>query len=328
MAETYPGVRTLIRESLKLKDTPNSSIDILMSDLRDSSIKQYNTGLKLWWTFCKTNHRPVFDKCVNSVLSFLSEQFSNGASYGSLNTYRSAISYIIGPEVGQDLRIKKFFRGVSNLRPSKPKYNSTWDPSIVLEYLTILGPNEILSLEILTQKLVTLLALTTAHRVQTFALIDVRDIVTTPEGIEIKIPARIKTSGTNRNQPSLYLPFFFNNPHVCAARTLLCYQERTNSLRTDDNKLLFITYRRPYHKASSQSLSRWIKTMLCKSGLDTDVFTAHSTRHASTSAAARKDVSVDLIRKMAGWSNRSEVFARFYQRPLDNKRVFSEAVII
>lgn len=155
-----------------------------------------------------------------------------------------------------------------------------------------------------------------------------RDIVTTPEGIEIKIPATIKTSGPNKSQPSLYLPFFFNNPHVCAAKTLLCYLKRTDSLRTNDNRLLFITYKKPHHKASSQSLSRWIKIILHKSGLDTNVFTAHRTRHASTSAAARKEVSIDLIRKMAGWSKRSEVFARFYQRPLDNKRVFSEAIIV
>ena len=36
--------------------------------------------------------------------------------------------------------------------------------------------------------------------------------------------------------------------------------------------------------------------------VDTSVFTAHSTRHASTSAAKRRGVDLDLIRKTAGWT--------------------------
>ncbi|KAJ8980421.1 hypothetical protein NQ317_018813 [Molorchus minor] len=56
--------------------------------------------------------------------------------------------------------------------------------------------------------------------------------------------------------------------------------------------------------------------MLNRSGLDTSRFTAHSTRHASTSAAARKGVSYDTIRLAAGWTRRSSTFANFYDRPI------------
>lgn len=51
-----------------------------------------------------------------------------------------------------------------------------------------------------------------------------------------------------------------------------------------------------------------------QNGIDTNIFTAHSTRHASTSNAHKNVVSLDLIRKTAGWSDSSSVFARFYQR--------------
>lgn len=55
--------------------------------------------------------------------------------------------------------------------------------------------------------------------------------------------------------------------------------------------------------------SRWIKNILAKSGVDTHIYSAHSTRHAATSAASRKGLSVDLIRRSAGWSQSSETFA-------------------
>lgn len=49
------------------------------------------------------------------------------------------------------------------LRPGLPKYENTWDPSIVLSYVKKLN-SETIGLEILTQKLVTLLALATGQR--------------------------------------------------------------------------------------------------------------------------------------------------------------------
>lgn len=92
--------------------------------------------------------------------------------------------------------------------------------------------------------------------------------------------------------------------------------EVTSSIRSNDNVIL--TFRRPYHVASSQTISRWIKQTLTASGIDTNVFSGHSTRHASTSAAHRAGVSIDIIRKTAGWSGQSAVFANFYNRPIIN----------
>ena len=56
--------------------------------------------------------------------------------------------------------------------------------------------------------------------------------------------------------------------------------------------------------------------MLQECGIDTHEFTAHSTRHAATSAAFKKVVSVDVIRSTAGWTNESKVFAKFYNTPI------------
>lgn len=109
----------------------------------------------------------VFDATIPCVLKFLSEQFEEGASYGTINTYRSALAQILGPEIGENSSIKTFCKGASNLRPPGAKYDCTWDPKLVLECLSKWHPNEEISSEQLSLKLATLLALTTGHTMQT-----------------------------------------------------------------------------------------------------------------------------------------------------------------
>ena len=50
------------------------------------------------------------------------------------------------------------------------------------------------------------------------------------------------------------------------------------------------------------------------SGIDMSTFTAHSTRGASTSAAADSGITTSDILKAADWSTES-VFRKFYYRP-------------
>lgn len=136
----------------------------------------------------------------------------------------------------------------------------------------------------------------------------------------------IKTSGAGRSQPLLCLPYFKDNPAICAAKTLDDYVSATARLRPESVDNLFVTIKRPYKKASSQTIARWIKQTLAESGVDVTVFGAHSTRHASTSAAASAGVCIDTIRKTAGWSSSSLAFARFYNRPITDDGVFARTV--
>lgn len=69
------------------------------------------------------------------------------------------------------------------------------------------------------------------------------------------------------------------------------------------------------HKpASVQTIGHWINDLLKKAGVDTDIFTAYKAKHAAVSKAYSKGVNVDTIRRTAGWSKRSIVFASFYNR--------------
>lgn len=290
----------------------------MLSSLSENTYNQYNCAIKKWIDYCNSHNYDYTAVSVPIIIHFLTEIFDSGAKYGTVNSYKSALALLLGSNLDDD-RIKRFMKGVFRLRPTKPKYDFTWEPHTVLDYLSQKWPNEDLNLETLTKKTLTLLALVTAHRMQTFALIKLENISINNREITIKIPDIIKTSNPNSFQPLLKLPFYDERPEICPSRCLKEYLNKTCSLRKDTCNFLFISYKKPHNKISCQRMSHWVKDVLVNSGIDTSIFTAHSTRHASTSSASRLGVGLDIIRKTAGWSHSSLTFARYY-----NKNVISQ----
>lgn len=327
MGQSYPGGRSFVSRALEFRGVPSSSIEINLASLSESSYKQYDTCFKKWWQYCFENNVHPFKISIKDILIFLTGLYEKGAARSSINCYRSAISLLVGSEMAHDDNIKRFFKGLTNLRPSKRKYDCTWDPKIVLDYFCSLESNENLSISDLSLKLACLLALVTGQRMQTLSKINIDNIEIDSERIEIKIPDRIKTSIVNEIQPILRLPFFKNNLKICPASTLQCYLGRTLNNRRNV-KSLFISHKRPFKAVRTPTLSRWVKEILNRSGIDTDIFSAHSTRHASTSAAHRKGINIDLLRKTVSWSEKSETFRRFYNLPLSaNKDAFALSIL-
>lgn len=194
----------------------------------------------------------------------------------------------------------------------------TWDVTVVLDYLRALDTQN--SLKLLTLKTAMLIALATAHRSQTLAAIEINNIHFNTEGAEILITKLIKTSHANRPQPRLKLPFLPEDKGICAASSLQIYLGKTKDLRKSVSNL-FISLRpikNSYQGADSKTIGKWLKEVLESSGLDVSKFKAHSTRHAASSAAFSRGASWDEISKTAGWTANSQVFAKFYNRPIEN----------
>ncbi|CAK1578331.1 unnamed protein product [Parnassius mnemosyne] len=273
---------------------------LMLASLSESTVKQYNVSYKLWWQFCNQHIINVFSPSLTFIMLFVTEQFNTGCSYGSLNSHRSALSLLVGSNLTTNDSVKRLLKGAYKLKPSVPKYIQTWDPQIVLNYLKEWFPNINLSLEKITKKLVTLLAICTGHRVQTLSLIKLENISFTSSGAKIVISDLIKTSAPGRDQPVLVLPFFTHNLNICPASTLKDYISFTDKKRLQNNGNLLLTFKHPHKPATTQTISRWIKQVLSESGIDVSVFGAHSTRHASTSAAFSAGASVELYVRLLG----------------------------
>ena len=76
---------------------------------------------------------------------------------------------------------------------------------------------------------------------------------------------------------------------------------------------LFIATHRPHKPVKACTIGNWLKVVMSQAGVDTQHFTAHSTRGAATSKAKAVGVSTSDILKAANWSS-SGTFARFYHR--------------
>ena len=287
----------------------------MISSLAENTIKQYNTTFKLWWKYCLNNHINYLEAPKSAVILFLTKQYEIGASYGTINSHRSAISLLLGNSIGSDEQVTRLLKGIFKCRPNIPKYNSIWNPQTVLDFMAKWYPHTNLSLCQISKKLATLLALCTAHRVQTLSLIKTNSIVIHQSQIVITISNLIKTSAVHREQPTLVIPYFTDKPSICPAKCLGDYLEITANIRNESSNL-FLTYKRPHKPVTSQTISRWIKNVLAESGIDVRKFSAHSTRHAATSTARAAGVSLDTIRKTAGWTATSQTFAKFYNRPI------------
>lgn len=260
------------------------------------------------------------------ILKCLTKKFSEEAAYGSLNSLRSAISLINNGKTSESPLLQRFMKGVFKLRPTKPKYATTWDVGVVLEKLESWSPSDSLDLQELSLKLVMLLALGSAFRVQSLSLIKLKNIKSLKNGVEIKIEDLVKTSRPGAEQPYAFFPFFKNKISLCVATTILHYIDRTKDIREGVEDLL-ISFKKPHKKVGTQTISRWLKTVMKEAGIE-EHYSAHSTRHASTSKAFSKGIDLNTIKNAAGWSEKSSVFAKFYNKPvkyLENN--FAEAVL-
>ncbi|XP_024871715.1 uncharacterized protein LOC112454508, partial [Temnothorax curvispinosus] len=289
-------------------------------------VRQNFRRLEDWAKFSVVRNFDMFAPQISQIVEWLTVIYKAGASYGTLNTGRSALSWICGDRVGKIPIISRFLKSVFNKKPTKAKYERIYDLEPVLKELEKLYPLEDFSLQDLTDKLVVLLAIVTAHRKQTLSLIKISNIREISNGYEIEIPDRIKTTRPGSCQPSLTLPTFRGNPKLCVATTLKRYLAVTKNLRESIDSL-FITTRKPFKAAAKDTISRWIRAFLGKCGIG-ESYGPHSIRHAATSAAFKKVVNIAVIKRLAGWSEKSTVFDRFYNRPIVKENsTFAEAIL-
>jgi integrase len=149
----------------------------------------------------------------------------------------------------------------------------------------------------------------------------------TPSQITFVLIDTIKQSRRGFRTPDLVFRKYPVDARLCVYRYLSGYLERTLDNRGQE-KYLLLSFRQPFHKVSSDTIRRWTKDIMSTAGIDISRFQAHSTRAASTSAAARAGVSVKEIMLMAGWTQTS-TFGKYYNKViLDKKKLKYDTAVL
>lgn len=225
-------------------------------------------------------------------------------------------------EIGSEPIIKRFMKGIFHLKPYLPKTVFTWDVKTVLNFLNQLDNNG-LSLRLLSMKFATLLILVTGQRCQTLFYMNIDNVETGADYIKIRIGELLKQSKPGVHLAEIYIVSFKSNPNICVVNMFKVYIEQTKELRKSGE--LFIITQWPHTPATKGTIANWINICLKLAGIDIALFTPHSTRSASTSAANKK-VPIDTIIKTAGWA-KDCTYRKFYKRPITNDTSFSHAIL-
>lgn len=259
----------------------------------------------------------------------MTEEFERGLGYSAINTARGALSTILrieGFAAGAHPVVVRFMKGVFNLRPCQPRYTKMWDASKVLKFLRTLSPVKHLSLKNLTLKLVMLIALTNAARSQTIHMLNVNKLIKEKSQFVLQVDSLLKQSRPGFDCSVVKLKCYPPDRRLCVYTVMKEYLHRTKKLRKEPNKKLLISYIKPHGPVSKDTVSRWIRTVMNRSGVNLDIYGPHSVRSASVSKARDNNVPVNVIMKQAGWTV-EKTFQKYYSLTVEKESQYEHAVL-
>ncbi|XP_045101334.1 uncharacterized protein LOC123498236 [Portunus trituberculatus] len=233
---------------------------------------------------------PVM-KHTRLMAYLLSDTFHRGVAYDCVNTARRAFSSL-GIVV------------------------DTWDVKLVLEQLRTLEPLCTLTLKELTLKLVMLMAFMQAARLQTLYLLVLKNICIGETSICVSLGDNIKQCCPKFNVKFVDFTAYATDRRLCVCETLKVYIERTAQFRTGVDQMdgpLFLSIVRPHKPVTRDTIARWVRIMLHRSGVDTRMYSAGSVRQAAALRAKAMAVPIAHILAKAGWSSEA-TFARHYNK--------------
>ncbi|XP_067045964.1 uncharacterized protein [Acropora muricata] len=322
-----------IRESLVSSGASANITDVILSSWRQGTIKQYNVFLKKWAEFCLSRQTNSLSSSVPLVLEFLHHLYTQGYSYSSLNTARSALSALClssqahseSDAIGKHPLVCRYIKGVFQEKPPTPKFSEIWPVDQVLQALEQATPLEELHLRDLTFKLTMLVALVTGQRCQTLSYLDISDkhMKKFPTYFSFALTGHVKQNRPGQMFTNVRLFKYPMNKNFCVYTTLEHYLKVTESLRKSSQ--LLVSYVKPHDKVCFSTIGRCLKTSLAQAGIDIHVYQAHSTRSASTSKAAGS-LPVDAVMKLAGWSQES-TFRKYYDKTVSTSDEMNKAVL-
>lgn len=305
----------------------SEAANLVMDSWRPSTVKAYDTYIRKWQNYTTVN--KILEPTYVHVVNFLAELYKDGASHSTINLARSAVSAYISKSgstsIGSQTLVCRFVKGVFENRPSLPKAVEIWDVDDVAEHMRDWGEVENLTLKRLTLRLVMLLALLTGQRCQTLHAVCIEDFKFSKDGTSCTLVYNaVLKQTTPKNHIKPLVLTSFPDKRLCVITHVKEYLKQTEKLRQGNE--LFIALTKPHNHVSKNTIARWIKDTLQQAGIDIQHFSAHSTRAASTSAAFERDVPVESIMKVAGWT-RQKTFSKYYCKPVANQKTVSQSVL-
>ena len=207
-------------------------------------------------------------------------------------------------------------KGIFELRPSFPRYESVWDVNKVFDHFRQKRKVSELSLKERSERLTFLLLLLSGQRSQTIHLLSIASMELSPTRCVFQVEEKVKQSRVGYHIAPIVYEEYPKEPALCILTYINEYIKRTQKFRKPDHSQLLVSYVKPNKPVSRETIARWCKSVLKSAGIDTKRFSCYSTRAVSTSLAVEKSGDIDKIISSVGWSN-AKTFQTFYKKPVE-----------
>ena len=283
---------------------------ILHNSLRSSTHKSYDSKERKWLKFCRIHNIDPHNQGTDVFLNFIAWIFRNKGKWGYIKGFPPALAKYFNNKYIDRTQVSWMLKGIFNLRPPVSRYTAIWDVNIVLHYIAAMIVD---NYKDRVRKMAILLMLLSGNRVNMLSHFKVSNMFITNNECTFVFDEALKTSRPNWNTDPMVFRVYPELPSLCPVNNINDYLAERNTMAGDD--AFFITHAKPHHGAAPGTIARWIKDMLCLSGIDSGRYTAHSCRSAVTSAAAFGGISLTTIIKSASWSNVT-TFKKFYLKEI------------
>ena len=145
---------------------------------------------------------------------------------------RSALSSVINQQqnvsFGNIPIVKRYMKGIFESNPTLPKFQFTWNVSLLFNYFRNMQDIHALDIQKLTQKLVMLMTLISGEQ-RTIHSIRVSDIKILDNKVVIPIMSLIKKTKPAKRMTPLCFQIYKKEPNLCVVTHLTEYLKRTKN---------------------------------------------------------------------------------------------------
>lgn len=312
----------------QIKDWSASEKELLKSSWRQSTLSTYLPALRRWISWCSNYQINPKIPHPTDIARFLIYLFlQERLSYSTILVHKSAVLTFCGPHIEQqtfsNFLIKHTLKAIGNAKPKGIKMSATWDPRIVLDWITSHPPKD--TLFEISRRTATVLLLASGRRVHDLTLLKISSDSFYDNGHEIfLLPAFGSKTDTHKYRQSAWKLSKHNDSNICPVTLVRLLIKMNSDRRTGDNKLnnLFITVGNKIKPASRTVIGNWVRTVLRDSGISAS---PGSCRSAVASLGWLDNQSIDEILARGNWKSSTTFFnhyCREIELPRENQHSF------
>ena len=192
----------------------------------------------------------------------------------------------------------------------------TWNVEVVLNLFRswpyILSPKQ------LSIKVVTLLGLVAISRGAEIHQLDLSFLNKFHDRYQFRLSGTVKNKREGKKPDPIVFYRHSEDDRLCPIKCIDRYITMTEPWRPGGNpSAFFLSYVSPHKPITKSRLAGWVKEALSLAGVDTEVFSSHSIRGASSSRALLHGLSVGEVLEHGSWS-RESTWQKFYHRKVDS----------